>query len=185
MNEENVSVNLQHLSFQRNAFLTLSLFLSIAITVLAFLLLWKKERVVILPAALKSEIWIEGENFSPSFLEQYTEFVSNLVLNKTPASAPLKRATILKLTDPVFYDTFKKKLLEEEVSLMAQGASYSFFPVQITVNAEELTGRVVGDRATYVNGKKISENRESYLFGFRSNGSGLLLTAISKEEVKG
>lgn len=181
MNTKNMNLNLQHLGFQRNAFFALSCLLALSVIILTIMLSIKKERVVIIPTSIDKEIWVESNKVSPTYLEQYAYFIGNLLLNKTPASANQQIATLLRHTDPSYYGEFKRKLVSEEESLTAQGASYVFFPVSVEVRSDLLRATLVGDRLSYISGKQISKSRETYTLSFRFDGSRLLLTEVSLE----
>lgn len=184
MNHACHTTNVQHLTFQRNVSLALSLLLGLALLGVTTLLLFKTERVVVIPQGCEKEIWIEKNRVSNHYLERQAEIIISLLLNKSPATISNQREFLLTLAEPSFYGPLKRKLMEEEKMLKKQGASFVFIPLEITADNETMKVKVVGDRMTYLGEKKVESKREQYIFAFRFNGTTLLLTEIERNEVK-
>ncbi|MFI5343139.1 MAG: type IV conjugative transfer system protein TraE [Chlamydiales bacterium] len=182
MNSEIQKISHRSLLFQRNAFLALSGLLSISLIVTTVFLFWKSERIIVVPAVIEKEFWVEPNNVSATYLEQLGYFLGELSLTKSAQSAPLQRAIILRHTDPAFSTELQKKLIEEEKRLDKEKASYVFFPVTVHTDMGRKEVLITGDRTIYVSGKAVSTDRESYLLSFNIQGSRLLLKGITAKE---
>lgn len=172
----------EYLLFQRNVFSALSILLAITLVLLSAFLFLKRERIIITPPVVEKEFWVDSKTISPTYLEQFGYFLSQLLLGKSSYSAPSQRNLLLRHTDPVFVGTLKQKLIEEEEMLQKQNVSYTFFPVSIRVNQEKKEVLIEGDRVCFVNGKQISSDREGYVLSFNFSGSRLLLSGITSSE---
>ena len=176
--------NLQSLRFQRNILLALAAIISVTAALLSCFLFTKVERVIVTPISVEREFWIEGNRVSASYLEQYGQFISQLLLQKSAQSAATQRSVLLKNTDPSFVGNLRGRLIEEEAQLKKQNCSYVFFPTEITADPEAMQVRLMGSRACYVAGTQISQNHEGYTLSFKFNGSRLLLAGVSSLEAK-
>lgn len=179
MKREFLAKNTRYLLFQRNIFAALSCLLAVAIILLSSFLFLKRERIIIAPPVVEKEFWIDGKNISPTYLEQFGYFLSQLLLGKSAHSAPSQRNLLLRHTDPAFVGFLKSKLRDEEELLQKQNASYIFFPISIQTNVEKRQVLIEGDRVFYVGGKQISSEREGYILSFNFSGSRLMLSGIT------
>jgi len=175
--------NIQHLAYQRNASIALSFILGVSLIIVSSLLIFKNERIVVVPYGFEKEVWTENGKVSSHYLEKQADIISQLLLNKTAISATRNKDFILTLTDPSFYGTLKRKLIQEEEIIKDQGVSFVFLPIETTPEAQSMKVSVVGDRVTYLGDKKVRTQREKYTFSFRFNGKALLLIGIEREEV--
>jgi conjugal transfer pilus assembly protein TraE len=138
----------------------------------------KSERVVVVPAVIEREFWIDRNAVSQTYLEQFGVFLGQQVLGKTPQSAPSQRTLVLRHTDPNYYGALRKKLIEEEEMLVKQNISYSFFPVDVSADPEKLTVTLIGDRLSFVGGSQVQSQRERFTLGFVYTGARLLLNSL-------
>ncbi len=183
MRKEAHRLNIQHLSFQRNAFLAISFFLTICVMMLTVMLSMKEEKIVIIPHSLSEKAWVKGSKVSESFLKQQALVVSMLFLSKTPSSALEQAKSLLDITSPSLYGDLKRKLNDEIHLLRDQGASYVFVPSNLSVNESSMYVDVLGERSTYISGKLINTKKEKYRYQFSFNGEKLLLNGIQREEM--
>lgn len=179
MNSEFYKENIGLLKFQRNVFLSLCLFLAVTSSILSIFLFQKSDRVVIVPPVVEKSFWIDANQVSATYLEQFGLFLGQLILTKSPQTSKPQRETVMKHTSPEYAGVLNKKLLEEEQMLFTQNASYVFFPVDIIVDYENLQVNLIGERTTYVSGKAVSTVKEGYRIGFNSKGARLLLNRVS------
>jgi conjugal transfer pilus assembly protein TraE len=173
---------LRALKVQRNIFLAMMFFLLLLCLLLSLLIFRKAERIVVIPAVVEKEFWVEGSSVSPSYLEQMACFVGELLLTRSPASSNTQLAILMRHTDPAFSPLLKEKLAAELAKLAKDNASYVFFRTQVTVDPEHLSVALQGDRALLLGDKILSTVKESYRLGFKNWGGRLLLASIEKEK---
>lgn len=173
---------LASLSYQRNIYAAIAVALSVGTIILSVFLFWKTERIVIVPAVIEREFWVDGSSVSSTYLEQFGVYLGQLILGKTPKSAASQRTLILRHTDPTFYGIMRKRLIEEEEMLVKQNVSYAFFPVEVKVDTEKMSVLLVGDRLSFVGGNQVLSQREQYSFGFSYSGARLLLNSVTEEK---
>ena len=131
----------ERILYQRNIFSFLCLILSVSIFVLSFFLFLKRERVIVAPAVIEKEFWVEGNYVSSTYLEQFGLFLGQLLLEKSIGSAPMQRQILLRHASSNFSANLTKKLIEEEEILKKQTLSYVFFPIEIEVFPKHLKVR--------------------------------------------
>lgn len=178
MNGELYKQSMRQLVYQRNISFIFSIASSVSVILLSILLFWKSERVVVAPPFIHNEFWVESKHVSVTYLEQMGVFLGNLLLSKSSGSAPAQRDVLLRHTAPSYYSQLKKKLDQEAQKLIAENASYVFFPVTIEVHPDRKELVLTGDRKTYVGEKIISTSRESYILSFTIEGARVLLTGV-------
>lgn len=181
MNSEIHKHSLRNLTFQRNACLGLSALLSTSLIFVSAFLFMKSERVVVLPAVVEKEFWVDAQNVSATYLEQFGYFLGELLLSKSSQSASTQKAIVLRHTDPSFATQLHKKLSEEAQQLEKERASYVFYISGIYTNlrAQEVT--LSGERTTYIGGKAVSTAAENYTLSFVYRGGRLLLSGITEK----
>lgn len=182
MNSDYLKRNLSTLTFQRNIFLSLTIILSLSLMVLSIFIFQKSERIIITPPTIDKEFWVETNQVSPTYMEQFALFLGQLMLTKSPQSAASQRTVVLRHVDPSFYGEINKKLSEEEKKLTKQQASYVFYPTDIRVDTQNFQVKLTGDRTFYIGGKSMSTSREIYKLSFLYAGGRMLLKEISSEE---
>jgi len=174
--------NIRYLLFQRNVFVAFSFLLILTLMILSSFLFFKQERVVIVPPVVEKEFWVDAQNVSPTYLEQFGCFLGQLILAKSPQSAASQRTVLLRHTAPEYVGTLKQRLIEEEEILKKQSASYVFYPIDIKANTDQMSLLLTGDRLVYIGGKEIYKEREGYILRFSYSGSRLLLAEIEAEK---
>jgi conjugal transfer pilus assembly protein TraE len=182
VNKQFLDSSLKFLVFQRNVLAAIAFLLVIALIVLTTFLFFKRERIVIVPPFIEKELWVEANQVSATYLEQYGRFLAQLLFQKSATSSTSQTHILLRHAHPAFEGELKSKLISEEEMLKKQNASYVFYPVEIHVDPNKMEVNLSGDRVFYVAGKQISTAREGYTLSFIFNGSRLLLTGVRAGE---
>lgn len=168
------------LTVMRNVFISIILILLIANLILALLLFRKSERIVVIPAVVEKEFWIEGGGVSASYLEQIGCFVGDLLLTRSPSSADMQLNILMRQTSPEFIPLLSNRLDSELTKLKKDNASYVFFKTKVIVDPKQLTVLLEGDRNLFLGDKVLSTSHESYVLSFINYGGRLLLSSIER-----
>ncbi len=167
---------------QRNGYIILAVS-SMAVCLVQLILiivLVGREKIVIVPPTIEKSFWVSAQSVSPEYLSEMTEFFANLRLNITPESAQLQSETILRYTDPQYYDLLKQELVKEADKVSDQHLSVAFFPVNIKVDTKNLKGIITGDITSIVGDERIPSKRVSYLISYRYDNSRLLVKSFEE-----
>lgn len=170
---------------QRNCFLFFSAALSIAVILLSVLLFFKNERVVVVPTAGPS-FWIEDKRVSSGYLEKMGYFLSDLLLNRTPADVDKKNQIILEYVHPAFYQEIRKVLSQEKENILKGQQSFFFRTERSYVDQETFV--VEGEFLVLV-GKGgeapfcAQRERKKFSLQFDCQNGKLQLTALKKEPI--
>ena len=81
MKIEKWNQSVEKLLRQRNGFLVISIGLMVANILFGIMLFGKKERVIIVPAYMKQNVWSEGSLVSASYIEEMGLFFSKLMVS--------------------------------------------------------------------------------------------------------
>lgn len=163
------------LKFQRNTVAGLCAILLSINAVQSLCLFFRHERVVITPPQLTQGFWVEGNRFSPQYLEEMALHYAHFLLDVTEKTVLYQGEIILRYVVPESYGSFKAKLLEDEKQLKANHLSTRFAPSDVVISPEQLKVDVSGEMMSYVGDKKISQVRETYRFQFQSQSGRLLI----------
>ncbi len=182
MNEIIREYTIRSLTVQRNISLAIVFFVLLLALILSALLFRKTERVIVIPATLEKEFWVEGLAVSPTYLEQMGCFVGDLLLTRSPASADMQLTILMRQVDPAFASILSSKLASELDKLKKDNASYVFFRTKVIVSPQNNSVILEGDRTLLLGDKALSTVRESYRLGFTNFGGRLLLASIERGE---
>lgn len=170
---------LRDLKFQRNTAAGLCVILLSTNVIQSIGVLFRHERVIITPLQLSQGFWVEGNRFSPQYLEEMALHYAHFLLDVTEKTILYQGEIILRYVVPESYGTFKAKLFEDEKHLKTNQLSTRFAPSDVVISPEKLTVNISGDLLSYVGDKKISQARETYQFQFHNQSGRLLIKAFT------
>ena len=175
---------LQGILAQRNGYLVLAALLALVSVLLAVSVcrLIGRERIVITPPIVNQAYWVEAKAVSPEYLSQMASFLAQLRLNLTPGNAAYQQETLLRYTDPSYYGDLKNELVNEAEQLAKTHTSLIFYPVEVTVDAKQLTAQLTGDLSATVGNDHLPVQRIHYQLQFRYSEGRLWLKSF--EEIK-
>lgn len=178
MNQQYKDTKLGNLTFQRNTLAGLAgVLLSIALLQTIFLFL-KNEKIILLPPETKQSFWVEGNKFSPIYLEEQAIFFAHLLLDVSSSNILAQGEILLRYADSSAHEMLKTRLFKEETRLKRDNVSMKFDLVECEVFPEQLMLELTGDLHAYVAHKKISAHRETYRVEFSSKSGRLFLKSF-------
>lgn len=167
-----------NLSIQRNALLGLNCGLFTITLLLIVLLFFKNEKTIISPPELKQSYWVEGNRFSPSYLEEMALYFTHLLLDVTESNIMPQGEILLRYISPDSYGHFKAKIIQDEKKLKKEQLSLHFLAQDIHVFPSTLTAEVGGDLISYVGSQRVSSVRETYRIVFKQKLGRLFLESF-------
>lgn len=171
-------LKLGNLTFQRNVLAGLaSVLLLITLLQTVFLFL-KNEKIIILPPETKQSFWVEGNKFSPIYLEEQAIFFAHLLLDVSASNILAQGEILLRYTDSSAHEILKTRLFKEEARLKRDNVSMKFEIIECEVFPSQLMLELTGDLHAYVAHKKISTHRETYRVEFTSRSGRLFLKSF-------
>jgi len=170
---------LKDLKFQRNV-MTGACVVLLAINAIQSLWLFvRHERIIITPPQLSQGFWVEGNRFSPQYLEEMALHYAHFLLDVTEKTVLYQGEIILRYVVPESYGAFKAKLLEDEKQLKDNQLSTRFAPSDVIIAPHRLRVDISGELMSYVGDKKVSQARETYRFQFQNRSGRLLIEAFT------
>jgi conjugal transfer pilus assembly protein TraE len=161
------------LHWQRNALGILSAGLLLVVILQMILLFFKDTKIIVHPPETRQEYWIEGNKFSPSYLEEQASYFAHLLLDITKDNLMYQGDILMRYVDPRAHGDFRMRMMEDQIRLKRDDLSLIFVPVTCEVFPESLAVEITGDLNGYVASKRISTHRETYRVQF-SNIKGRL-----------
>lgn len=170
---------LRDLRFQRNILAGACTVLLGINTVQGLCLFFRHDRVIITPPQLTQGFWVEGNQFSPQYLEEMALHYAHFLLDVTEKNILYQGDILLRYVTPDAYGTFKARLLEDEKRLKKNNLSTRFSPSDVAISPDQLRVDITGELMSYVGDKKISQVRETYQFMFQNQSGRLLIAAFT------
>ncbi len=170
---------LRELRGQRNTVTSVCVILLVINAAQTSWLFFRHERVIITPPQLSQGFWVEGNRFSPQYLEEMALHYAHFLLDVTEKTVLYQGEIILRYVVPESYGAFKAKLLEDEQKLKHHQVSTRFAPSDVLVSPDKLQVEISGELLSYVGDKKISQARETYKFQFQNRSGRLLIEAFT------
>ena len=72
---------LTNYEYQRNMLLGLNGILLLLLVIMSLCLFFKREKIIVLPPEVRREFWVEGNRFSPEYLEEMAAYFLHLSLD--------------------------------------------------------------------------------------------------------
>ncbi|MDN3505449.1 MAG: TraE/TraK family type IV conjugative transfer system protein [Rhabdochlamydiaceae bacterium] len=187
MNIQSMSTFFKRVVHQRNIFFLFSSILLVVVCIETVMLSARKEKIVIVPTNGHS-YWINGDNVSDSYIDGMGTFLTDLLLNKSPADVSWKMQKILQHVHPNYYHKVKKKLSEEKELINKQGQSYVFRPTRSHIDRTNKLFFIEGTSFLYIGqeGKMSScahQRNVEIVLKFESQNGHLLLTSLKQKEL--
>jgi len=164
---------------QRNMLGGLSAILLVVVLLQTIMLCFTSTKTIILPPETKQSFWVEGNRFSPMYLEEQGMYFAHLLLDVSPSNILAQGEILLRYVDTKHHGVFKTRLFKEEQRLKRDNLSLNFTAVECEVFPEDLTVEITGDLNGYVAHKKVSTHRETYRLEFASIKGRLFLKAMT------
>ena len=152
-----------------------------------FLLAGKSERIVVVPTTGPS-FWVEQSQGSDNYIEQMGVFLSDLILNRTPADVAYRNKIILKHIHPRSYHQIKRLLVQDIQNVIKQDQSYIFKPETSSIDPQTLSFITEGESLVLIGkpGKQptcASQQKKRFTFRFQMQNGRLLLKSLIKEDL--
>jgi conjugal transfer pilus assembly protein TraE len=166
---------------QRNQIAVIALIIAISNLVLIFLLTTNKERVVLVPAQINTQMWTERKLVSKEYLEEMSLFFTHLLFDVSPHSMAYQRDIVLRNVDPAVYNSLKHKLFKEEEKYRKENLTTTFRPTKLVVNTSKLETLVTGYLTSFVGGKQMQQITDTYLIKFRYDAGRLFIKSFEAQ----
>lgn len=163
---------------ERNQIAIIAAIVAISNVFLVTFLFANKERVVLVPAQINTQMWTERKAVSKEYLEEMSLFFSHLLFDVSPHSMAYQRDVILRNVDPACYNPLKHKLIKEEEKYKKENLTTTFRPTKIIVNTSKLETLVSGYLTSFVGGKQMQQITDTYLIKFRYDAGRLFIKSF-------
>ena len=180
MKQDFVNIQVFKMMRQRNMSLIFGLGMLFANIVLGFVVMFKTERVILVPPEINKSFWITNKNVSPEYLEEMGGFLVSLFLNNTKHSVKYNRETLLKYVSPKFHNILVGRLQEQEKYMSSNDLTTRFSIHEI--KTDEDTNKVIltGELKSFIARKEVKKELVSYEMTFEHRGFKYLLAAFNK-----
>lgn len=168
--------------YQRNMLLKLSGSLLVLLIILSLNLFFRSERIIILPAEVRREFWVEGNRFSPEYLEEMGVYFLHLALDVNETTLPYNMEILSRYADVETINSIKDGYERDIKKLKQNNASTNFEVKEVTVYPDRNIIFAEGILNHYVGSKRIKEERSTYSVNFKTYRGRLFFKEIKKVE---
>ena len=153
---------LTNYEYQRNVLLGLNGVLLVLSLILSICLFFKRERIVVLPPEVRREFWIEGNRFSPEYLEEMAAYFLHLSLDVNQSTLPYNTEILMRYADSATCNYLRDKYERDIQKLKKNDASTNFEIKELTVYPDQNVVRAEGTLNRYCGSKMIKSSQETY-----------------------
>ena len=171
--------NFEH---QRNMLLGLVSAQLVVLMVMSGCLCFRSERIIVLPPEVKREFWVEGNRFSPEYLEEMAVYFLHLALDVNQSTLPYNIELLTRYSDVETANYLQEKYERDIKKLKENDASTSFETKEVTVFPDLNIVRAEGIFKNYVGSKCIKEKQAVYEVKFKTYRGRLFFKEIKKVE---
>lgn len=168
--------------YQRNKLLILSSVLLVILLLETICLLFKNERVIILPPEVRKEFWVEGNRFSPEYLEEQAVYMVHLALDVNQVNYPYNMEILMRYADVETCNYLREEFEKNYKKLKQNNASTRFDVKESVIYPDKNTVYVRGRKNNLVGSKSISSKEEIYKVEFKVFRGRLFLKELKQEE---
>ena len=154
--------------YQRNTLLGLTASLLVLLVILSSCLLFRRERVIVLPPEVKREFWVEGNRFSPEYLEEMAVYFLHLALDVNQTTLPYNIEMLSRYSDTETGNYLRNKYENDIKKLKQNDASTTFEAKEVTVYPDKNVVRVAGRLNRFIGSKCIGDKQETYEVIFKT-----------------
>jgi conjugal transfer pilus assembly protein TraE len=166
--------------YQRNILLGLTAALLALLLIMSLCLLFRSERVILLPPEVRREFWAEGNRFSPEYLEEMAVYFLHLALDINQTTLPYNTEILTRYSDVETGNYLRNKYEKDIKKLKQNDASTTFEVKEVTVYPDRNTVHAEGVLSNYVGSKRIRESHEVYEVSFKTYRGRLFFKEIKR-----
>lgn len=109
--------------YQRNTLLGLTAALLFLLIIMSLCLFFRNERVILIPPEVRREFWVEGNRFSPEYLEEMAVYFLHLALDVNQTTLPYNTEILSRYADVEAVNYLREKYEKDIKKLKQNDAS--------------------------------------------------------------
>lgn len=152
--------------------------LSNFLLVIFLFLLQSPEKTVIVPTEVRDRFWVRGDEVSPEYYAQMSEFFVDKLLNYNALNADGQFTEVLKYMDPAAFNVMQAKMKIEATDIKSKNMSSAFYQQEIKVKGKKVLG--YGELVSMMSGQTIGRQRIGYKLEFDYRNGKLFVKSFEK-----
>ncbi len=138
------------------------------------------QRTILVPPVINTEIEIQGDKASDSYIRHFIRYTLNLAFNYTPATARKQFEELLTFYAPVTYPRAKKLFYELNDSIETAQISNIFYIQKISLDRTKRQVEITGLKRQYVQDVKSDESYKTYLVDYVIENGRFMIMDVSE-----
>ena len=164
--------------YQRNLFLGIAAILLVSNVLLAFCLIFRSEKTIILPPEVRSEFWSEGNRFSPQYLEEQAAYMTHLALDVNASNIKYNTNILLRYVETDQTSHFREQFEKQYRKLKQNNAATIWNIAEFVVFPDQNVVHVRGNLDRFIGSKQINSLQRTYEVSFGIKRGRLFLKNI-------
>ncbi len=165
---------------ERSMSFKLSVILLLSNLLLAWFVFSSNQRVVVVPAEISQEVWIEKNQVSASYLEEMSYFMTRNLLDVTPEQSEFQITMMLNHVATKFRDEFLADMIKFDNEIKRLNFTSNYIIKEIKANPKDKSAIVSGERRVFMNGKQVENSKETFFIGFEMKNGRLFMDRFDK-----
>jgi conjugal transfer pilus assembly protein TraE len=120
------------------------------------------------PPEISRSMWVSNNSASDTYLEDMTNFITQMVLNTSPTSVEYQGEKLKTLVCTQAVGTFDSLVKQNSIRLKRENAITMFAPRTFNVDRARMQVAALGDVTTYIGERKLSTVAKAYLLKFQN-----------------
>jgi type IV conjugative transfer system protein TraE len=145
--------------------------LVVANLALSISILTNNTHTILVPMSVSKQFSVGIKDVSNEYIELIARDLTQSILNITPDNYEYTKETVLKLAHPAFYGALQQQLDELVEDVKTRQIGIHFYPIEMSINKDELTAEVSGYLETRIGLKQISKEVRKYHLAFDYSSS--------------
>jgi len=134
------------------------------------------QKIIVLPPKVRKAFYLTGSKFSKGYMVNMGDYLSQKLLDLTPANYKYQLNTFLQFANPPDYNNLKMELLGQMKALAVLSVSQAFFPKTVLVKGHTI---YVGGILLRIIGNKSKSYQKTLKIGYLIKNGELYVKSVS------
>jgi len=142
----------------------------------------RKEKIILIPPTLGSDLFVTGNNASDEYIRGITRYIMSLYLNYSSVSVKGQIEDLMSLYDPRSFAKVEGKFSQFINDVVRARISSSYYIMKVFINREKRIIMVEGIRKQHMHEKEVYSEKENYSINYEIKDSRFLIKNIERRQ---
>lgn len=178
MKEHVLTEKLEQMTRQRNVSVGVLALSLVALVLVSMVAASKRDNIILVPTTM-GEFHVTQGRVPDDYVLAVTRDAASLLLNRHPHDTSYFRDNLLRLVEPKFHESMQVIIEKDDQENRFKAGRRNWQPIEICrLPGDGFVTEVIGDLETYVNGKRVENEKIVKRFTWKLIGTRLYLSDI-------